>query len=125
VEEAHALFVANRQGEVCGVSPDLEKIVPDLFGICFVGTQGNIYHVGDWELDFFILIVSKPFVFAPAAEQTERKRFGRKWVSAAQDCNLVYIRVKRLTCQAIPSSVSATVQKGISCRSKRGQLARG
>jgi glutaminase len=69
VEKAHAFFAANREGEVSGVYPALKKIEPDLFGICIVGTRGEIYHAGDWEREFSIMSVSKPFVFALVAEQ--------------------------------------------------------
>jgi glutaminase len=36
----------------------------ELFGICVVGTSGNVYAVGDAEHEFSIMSVSKPFVFA-------------------------------------------------------------
>src|SRR5215467_4218370 len=41
-----------------------ERIPKDLFGICIVGTSGNIYMAGDAEYEFTIMSVSKPFVFA-------------------------------------------------------------
>ena len=39
-----------------------------LFGICVVGTSGNVYAVGDAEHEFSIMSVSKPFVFALVCE---------------------------------------------------------
>ena len=36
----------------------------DLFGICVVGTSGNVYAVGDTDYAFSVMSVSKPFVFA-------------------------------------------------------------
>src|SRR5262249_15617300 len=40
----------------------------NLFGICVVGTSGNVYAVGDAEYEFTIMSVSKPFVFALVCE---------------------------------------------------------
>jgi glutaminase len=36
----------------------------DLFGVCMVDTNGNVYAVGDTDHPFSIMSVSKPFVFA-------------------------------------------------------------
>ena len=36
----------------------------DLFGVCVVGTNGNVYQIGDADHEFSIMSVSKPFVFA-------------------------------------------------------------
>ena len=50
----------------------------DLFGICVVGTNGNVYAAGDADIRFTIMSVSKPFVFAlvcePAAEAAAKSR---------------------------------------------------
>jgi glutaminase len=50
----------------------------DLFGICVVGTNGEVYAVGDAGYEFSIMSVSKPFVFAAVcqavgAEQARQK----------------------------------------------------
>ena len=37
---------------------------PDLFGICVVATHGEVFSVGDAEVEFAIMSVAKPFVFA-------------------------------------------------------------
>jgi glutaminase len=39
-----------------------------LFGICVVGTTGNLFEVGDSQHEFTIMSVSKPFVFALVTE---------------------------------------------------------
>jgi glutaminase len=36
----------------------------ELFGVCGVGTNGNVYAAGDAEVGFSIVSVAKPFVFA-------------------------------------------------------------
>jgi len=64
VDEAHARFKSNTEGENSAVYPALARANPDLFGICVVGTRGNLYEVGDDQHEFSIMSVSKPFLFA-------------------------------------------------------------
>jgi glutaminase len=64
VDEAHARFHADVEGDVSQVYPALAEMPADLFGICVVGTGGRTFSAGDAEHDFTIMSVSKPFVFA-------------------------------------------------------------
>jgi len=64
VNEAHARFKSNTDGRNSQVYPALARVRSDLFGICVVGTTGNIYAAGDAEHEFTIMSVSKPFIFA-------------------------------------------------------------
>ena len=64
VSEAHERFKSNREGQNSQVYPALARVPRDLFGICVVGTSGNVYAVGDADHEFTIMSVSKPFVFA-------------------------------------------------------------
>ncbi len=64
VAEAHERFKSNTEGENSTVYPALARVAGDLFGICVVGTSGNIYEAGDDLHEFSIMSVSKPFVFA-------------------------------------------------------------
>jgi len=78
VSEAYALFKSNTDGKNSDVYPALVRVPSDLFGVCVVGTGGNVYAVGDTDYDFSIMSVSKPFVFAlvcheMGAEQTRKK----------------------------------------------------
>jgi glutaminase len=68
VAEAHERFRGNTDGENSTVYPALARVRRDLFGICVVGTTGNVYPVGDAEHVFAIMSVSKPFVFALVCE---------------------------------------------------------
>lgn len=68
VEEAHASFKANTEGQNSQVYPALAEVPSDLFGICLVGTSGSVYSAGEFDFDFSIMSVSKPFVFALVAE---------------------------------------------------------
>jgi glutaminase len=52
----------------------------DLFGVCVVGTSGNVYAAGDTDQPFSIMSVSKPFVFALVCQtigwRAARERIG-------------------------------------------------
>jgi glutaminase len=64
VEEAHRRYAANREGENSPVYPALARADSDLFGVCLVGTGGEVFGAGDAVSEFAIMSVSKPFVFA-------------------------------------------------------------
>jgi glutaminase len=68
VEEAHRRFRSNTDGENSQVYPALARVPSELFGICVVGTSGNVYAAGDIDYEFSIMSVSKPFVFAMICE---------------------------------------------------------
>jgi glutaminase len=64
VAEAYEHYSSNTEGNNSQVYPALARVPRDLFGVCLVGTNGNVYAVGDAEYEFAIMSVSKPFVFA-------------------------------------------------------------
>ena len=64
VAEAHERFKSNTDGKNSDVYPALASVPSELFGVCVVGTSGNVYAVGDTDHEFSIMSVSKPFVFA-------------------------------------------------------------
>lgn len=66
--EAYEQVKSNSDGQNSQVYPALARVSSELFGICLVGTNGNIHRVGDAEHEFTIMSVSKPFVFALVAE---------------------------------------------------------
>jgi glutaminase len=80
VTEAHARFKSNRDGENSQIYPALAGVSKELFGICVVGTSGNVYAAGDTDYQFTIMSVSKPFVFALVCEsigaELARERLG-------------------------------------------------
>lgn len=69
VAEAHRRFRGHTGGHVSEVYPALSRVDPALFGVCVVGTTGNVHTAGDAEHEFSIMSVSKPFVFALVCEQ--------------------------------------------------------
>jgi glutaminase len=64
VEEAYARFGSVDDGAVSEVYPALARVPRRLFGICVVGTDGGVFGVADYEVEFSLMSVSKPFVFA-------------------------------------------------------------
>jgi glutaminase len=64
VDEAHERYRSVAEGKNSEVYPALARVPSELFGICVVGTSGNVYAVGEAEHEFSIMSVSKPFVFA-------------------------------------------------------------
>src|ERR1700730_3602421 len=68
VTEAYQRFRLNTDGENSRVYPALARVPSELFGICVVGTTGQLYGAGDIQHEFSIMSVSKPFVFALVCE---------------------------------------------------------
>ncbi len=64
VAEAHERFRSDTEGANSQVYPALARVPSELFGVCVVGTGGNVYSAGDADYEFTIMSVSKPFVFA-------------------------------------------------------------
>ncbi len=65
---AHELYGSNTEGATSHVYPALARVPGDLFGICVVGTNGDLYTAGDAEVEFTLMSISKPFVFALVCE---------------------------------------------------------
>ena len=61
-----------RDGEVATYIPELAKARPDDFGICLATVDGQVFTVGDWQQEFTIQSMCKPFAFLMALEE-----FGR------------------------------------------------
>jgi glutaminase len=64
VAEAYERYRSNTEGQNSQVYPALARVPCQLFGVCVVGTSGNVYAAGDSDYEFAIMSVSKPFVFA-------------------------------------------------------------
>jgi glutaminase len=78
--EAHRRFGANGDGAVSEVYPALARVPADQFGLCVAATNGADHAVGDADVEFTIMSVSKPFVFALVCEsvgpEEARRRLG-------------------------------------------------
>ena len=64
VAEAYERFRGIEAGSTSDVYPVLARVPRELFGICVAGTDGSVTAVGDHEVEFSLMSVSKPFVFA-------------------------------------------------------------
>lgn len=78
VAEAHSRFASNTEGKNSNVYPALERVSPDLFGICVVGVEGGMIEVGEANVPFSIMSVSKPFLFAMVAQALGVEEVRRK-----------------------------------------------
>jgi glutaminase len=80
VNEAHERYRSVAEGKNSEVYPALARVQSELFGICVVGTSGNVHAVGDAEHEFSIMSVSKPFAFALVCQaighEEARRRLG-------------------------------------------------
>jgi glutaminase len=68
VNGAYQRYRTNTEGKNSQVYPALAEVPSELFGICVVGTNGEVHSVGDSEHEFSIMSVSKPFIFALVCE---------------------------------------------------------
>src|SRR5262245_47591169 len=68
VDEAYQRYRTNTDGENSQVYPALAGVPSELFGICVVGTNGEVHAVGEADHEFSIMSVSKPFIFALVCE---------------------------------------------------------
>jgi glutaminase len=78
VAEAYERYKSNTDGENSQVYPALARVPSALFGICVVGTNGNVYSAGEAEHQFAIMSVSKPFLFALVCEHMGAAEARRK-----------------------------------------------
>ena len=69
LERAHVLYRTNREGDVSAVYPALAEAHPDYFGIAVAGANGAEHHVGDADVPFTLMSVSKAFVFALVCQE--------------------------------------------------------
>jgi glutaminase len=69
VNEAHARYRTNDAGQNAQHYPALAEVARDLFGICVAGVNGKTYSTGDAAVDFTIMSVAKPFVFALVCQE--------------------------------------------------------
>ena len=74
VDEAHERHRSHAAGENAQVYPALAAVPSDLFGICVCGTSGATFTAGDAEIEFTIMSVSKPFVFALVCQAVGAER---------------------------------------------------
>ncbi|MCX7593656.1 MAG: glutaminase, partial [Fischerella sp.] len=72
LEDLHSKYKSLRDGAVANYIPELAKVDPDLFSICIVTVDGEVYEVGDSQQLFTIQSISKVFVYGLALEDHGR-----------------------------------------------------
>ncbi|MBD2776869.1 glutaminase A [Iningainema tapete] len=68
----HDLYKSLQDGKVANYIPELAKVNPDLFSVCIVTVNGEVYKVGDYNQLFTIQSISKVFVHGLALEDHGR-----------------------------------------------------
>jgi glutaminase len=69
LRDAHKRFASNTEGANADVYPALARAPAELFGICVAATDGAVFEVGDTDVEFSIMSVSKPFIFALVCQE--------------------------------------------------------
>jgi glutaminase len=72
LRDLHAKYQPLRDGKVADYIPELTKANPDWFGICVATVGGQLFEFGDFEQQFTIQSISKPFVYGLAIEDQGR-----------------------------------------------------
>jgi len=69
VDETYEKFKDVDDGNVATYIPELGKANPKDFGICLTTVEGHVFKAGDWDKEFTIQSMCKPFAFQMALEQ--------------------------------------------------------
>lgn len=72
IEDLHSQYKSLQEGVVADYIPELAKVNPNLFSICLVTVNGEVYQVGDYSRLFTIQSISKVFVYGLALEDCGR-----------------------------------------------------
>jgi glutaminase len=72
LDDLHGKYKSLDVGTVANYIPELAKVNPDLFSICIVTANGDIFQVGDFKQRFTIQSISKVFVHGMALEDHGR-----------------------------------------------------
>jgi glutaminase len=72
VQQIHQKYKNFDEGDVATYIPELAKANPDHFGICLVTVDGCMVCAGDWDHEFTIQSICKPFAFHMALEEIGR-----------------------------------------------------
>ena len=73
VEVTHDKYKSVDEGEVATYIPELGKADPDDFAICLVTVDGQVFSAGDWNKEFTIQSICKPFAYQMALEELGRE----------------------------------------------------
>jgi glutaminase len=74
VQATYEKFKNVDDGQVATYIPELGKANPDHFGICLATVDGKVICAGDWQQEFTIQSICKPFAFQMALQEHGRER---------------------------------------------------
>lgn len=69
LDSTYAKFKSVDDGTVATYIPELGKANPKDFGLCVATVDGQVFTAGDWDKEFTIQSMCKPFAFQMALEQ--------------------------------------------------------
>lgn len=72
LQELHLKYQHLQEGKLANYIPELAKVNPELFSICVMTIDGQIFAVGDSQHLFTIQSISKVFVYGMALEEHGR-----------------------------------------------------
>ena len=72
LNDLHCKYKSLQDGAVANYIPELAKVNPELFSICVVTVDGEVYQVGDYKQLFTIQSISKVFAYGLALEDHGR-----------------------------------------------------
>ena len=73
VQRIHQKYKSFDEGEVATYIPELAKADPRHFGICLATVDGRVVRAGNWDREFTIQSICKPFAFQMALEEYGRE----------------------------------------------------
>jgi glutaminase len=74
VDITYEKYRDHNEGEVATYIPELGKSDPNDFAVCLVTVDGQVFSAGDWNKEFTIQSVCKPFAYQMALEELGRER---------------------------------------------------
>ena len=69
IDEMFKEVIKNKSGELASYIPPLAKVDPDQFGISIVTVDGQVYQRGDFDVDFSLQSMCKPFNYCFVLEK--------------------------------------------------------
>lgn len=77
INDLHAQLRDVRDGEVAAYIPELAQVDPELFGIAVVTCDGEVFSVGDSNVEFTLQSLANPFMYGMALDQLGREQVER------------------------------------------------
>jgi glutaminase len=74
VDITYEKYRDHSEGEVATYIPELGKSDPNDFAVCLVTVDGQVFSAGDWNKEFTMQSVCKPFAYQMALEELGRER---------------------------------------------------